>query len=414
MEKLAIHGGPSVRATPMPNRKLFGAEEKEAAMRVFDDSVASGNAFLYNGKYEQEYEKAFGQFMGGGFTDGVNSGTNALFVALGALQLDAASEVVVPPITDAGGVMPVVLLNCIPVPADADPRTYNVGPEQVRAAITERTRAIVIAHIGGDVVDMDPILEIAHDRKIPVVEDCSQTHGGKYKGRLVGTLGDIAAFSTMGGKHHAAGGQGGLVYTHSEELFWQARRFADRGKPFNLTEAAGNVRAGLNCNLNDLAAAIGTVQIGKLPGIIARRRAVGETIKQRLDAEAQSVSVGWQTPESESVYWFLRIKIETEKLRVDKNTFVQALAAEGIGATASYRHLPSEAPWFVSRITYGKSACPWACPLYQGDRKRHDTLPNAIKATESHFNVVVYESYGEQETEDIVRALLKVERGYLK
>ncbi len=88
----------------------------------------------------------------------------------------------------------------------------------------------------------------------------------------------MAAFSTMSGKHHCTGGQGGVVFTQNEKLHWQARRFADRGKPFNIENPAGNVVAGLNCNQNDLSAAIGIVQLKKLPGVIANRRKVGKNI----------------------------------------------------------------------------------------------------------------------------------------
>ena len=93
--KLAIEGGSPVRSEPMPNRALIGQEEKAAAIKLFDEAIASGNAFGYGGSHEQQYEKDFVDFMGGGFADGVNSGTNAVFCALGGLQLDALSEVIV-------------------------------------------------------------------------------------------------------------------------------------------------------------------------------------------------------------------------------------------------------------------------------------------------------------------------------
>ena len=118
---LAIDGGPKVRTKPFPPRRLFGEEEKQAAMKLFDAAIAAGGVFGYNGPEEQAYEKEFAEYMGGGFADAVNSGTSAIFVSLGALQLDPGSEVIVPPITDPGGVMPVAMLNCIPMVCDAAP-----------------------------------------------------------------------------------------------------------------------------------------------------------------------------------------------------------------------------------------------------------------------------------------------------
>jgi dTDP-4-amino-4,6-dideoxygalactose transaminase len=411
-QKLAVDGGTPVRATPMPPRSLLNESEKAAAIRVFDESIRSGEAFVYNGPFEKQYEADFAAFMGGGFADGVNSGSNALYSALGALQIDALSEVIVPPITDPGGVMPVPLLICVPVVADSCPHSYNTSAEQIAPLVNERTRAIVVAHIAGEPVDMDPVMELARRHNLRVIEDCAQAHGARYKGRLVGTIGDIAAFSTMGGKHHCTGGQGGVVYTRDEKLFWQAKRFADRGKPFNLT-VPRNVVAGLNCNLNDLSAAIGSVQIKKLPDIIAKRHRIGEAVKRGLRAR-KAVSVGWQPPDTECTYWFLRLEINPDALRVDKPTFCKALAAEGIPVNPNYRHIPCEAPWFIDKAVFGASGFPWNCPGYQGPRNPTFKLDNVIRATDTNFNVAMHENYAQQEIDDLLDAVRKVESAYLK
>ncbi|MBN1352698.1 DegT/DnrJ/EryC1/StrS family aminotransferase [candidate division KSB1 bacterium] len=410
--KLAIEGGTPVRTQPMPPRALIGEEEKAAVMKMFDEAIQTGNAFGYGGTYEQQYEKDFVDFMGGGFADAVNSGTNAVFCALGGLQLDAFSEVIIPPITDPGGVMPVIFAGCVPVMADADPRSFNTSDEQIAPLLTERTRAIIIAHIAGEPADMDPIMALAKKRHLFVIEDCAQAHGATYKGKLLGTFGDFSAFSTMFGKHHCTGGQGGVVYTQNESLHWQARRFADRGKPFNL-DAPGNVIAGLNCNLNDLSAAIGSSQLKKLPKIIAKRRFIGNAVKAGL-ASRKAVSVGWQVPDTEPVYWFLRIKLELDRIKTDKETFCKALSAEGIPAAPSYRHIPAEAPWFKNKATFGKSGFPWNCSDYHGPRTPVYRAENAIEAAETHFMIPIHENFGQQEVDDILSAIKKVETAYLK
>jgi len=411
--KLAIDGGSPVRSEAMPARSLIGAEEKAAAMKVFDDAIASGNAFGYGGACEQQYEKDFVEFMGGGFADAVNSGTNAVYCALGALQLDALSEVIVPPITDPGGVMPVVMLSCVPVFADADERTYNTSAEHIEPLINERTRAIVVAHIAGEPVDMDPIMALARKHNLFVVEDCAQAHGATYKGKLVGTIGDIAAFSTMCGKHHCTGGQGGVVYSTNEKLHWQGRRFADRGKPFNIENPTGNVVAGINCNLNDLSAAIGSAQLKKLPGIIESRRKVGQAIKEGLNAR-KAVSLGWQAPDTQCVYWFLRIELDLDALSVDKKTFCDALTAEGMPIAESYRHIHCEMPWFKEKAVFGTSGFPWNCSDYKGPKDPQFKIDNAISVTDSHFSIAMHENYRQQEIDDILTAIEKVEKNYLK
>lgn len=410
--RLAINGGTPVRTTPFPARSLITNQEKEAAVQVFDEAIATGNAFGYNGKYEQQYEKDFVDFMGGGFADGVNSGTNAVFCAIGALGLEPLSEIIVPPITDAGGIMPVLFANCVPVVADADLRTYNTSATQIEPMITERTKAIIVAHIGGEPVDMDPIMTLAKKYNLYVIEDCAQSHGAKYKNQFVGSIGDIAAFSTMFGKHHCTGGQGGIVYTKNKELYWKAKRFADRGKPFNI-QAPGNVTAGLNCNLNELSAAIGSVQIKKLPGIIKNRRIIGEEIKLKI-ANQKAISVGWQVPDTECVYWFLRMKLETSLLSTNKEDFCKALAAEGIPVVNSYRIIPCEYPWFRNKAVFGQSGFPWNCSDYRGSRNPVFKIDNAIKASENHFNITINEAYTQKEIDDIITALIKVENAFLR
>jgi len=410
---LAIDGGPKTRTKPFPSRSLFGQEEKQAAIELFDAAIESGNAFGYNGPHEEAYEKAFAELMGGGYADAVNSGSSAVFVALGALNLDACSEVVVPPITDCGGIMPVVMLNCVPMVADAAPGSFNVGPDQIEDVLTEHTKAIVVAHIAGEAADMDPIMELANARGIPVVEDCAQSHGAKHRGRLVGSIGAVGAFSTMSGKHHATGAQGGVVFTKDEGLFWEAKRFADRGKPFNLEDAGGNVRVGLNLNSNELAAAIGLVQLKKLPGIVERRRAAVEGIIKGIES-SQTVRLGWQPAESEASYWFLRLHLDVDRLTVDKAQFCSALSAEGIPCGAGYGALPHRYPWFTEHRAYGNTGYPWTSPDYKGDPNRQFPTPKAVVADAACFRISVHENYGPEDAEDIAKALLKVEEAYLK
>ena len=412
MDKLALDGGDKVRPEPFPKRHLFGAQERDAVLALFERAIQTGDAIGYNGPEEQAYEAEFAAYMGGGYADMVNSGSSALYVALGALCLQPAGEVVVPPITDPGGVMPVALLNLVPVVADALPDTFNAGPEQIEAVLTPHTRAIVVAHIAGEPADMDPVLELARSRDIPVVEDCAQAHGARYRGRLVGTLGSIAATSTMSGKHHATGPQGGVVYTQDEALYWEAKRFADRGKPFNL-EIASNVRAGLNLNGNDLAAAIGRIQLSRLPAMVARRREIAGSIKAGMSG-LQAVGPGRELDGVESVYWFMRFKVDASLLTVDKAGFTRALAAEGIPVNPSYRHIPAEAAWFRERRVFPGSDYPWGLPDYQGNRDAVYACPNAVEAAESHFCISIHENFTDAEVDSILEALRKVEAAYLR
>lgn len=155
-----------MRSTLLPARKLFGQEQRNAVVALMDRAMTEGSDVLaYGGPEEDAYCKLFAQQLGGGFADGVNSGTNAVYVALAALDLEPGSEVIVPAISDPGGVMPVALLGCIPVAADCAGGSFNTDAQQIAKVITPRTRAIVVAHISGLPVDMAPVLELARKHK---------------------------------------------------------------------------------------------------------------------------------------------------------------------------------------------------------------------------------------------------------
>lgn len=407
---LAVNGGAKAVKSPLKGRFHVGEEEKAAAVRLFDGCVASGNAFGYNGPEEEGLAREFAAFMGGGYADGVNSGTNAVFVALWALQLPPFSEVVVSPVTDPGGIMPIVMCNCIPVVADTAPGSFNVGPEQLRAAITPETRAVVLAHIGGEPADIEGIMAVAREFELPVIEDCAQSHGATVNGRKVGTFGTYGAFSLMFGKHFCAGGQGGAVFCRDEEHYWAARRAADRGKPFGL-EGHTNGMPALNCNMGELGAAIGREQLKKLPSILERRRRFVALLTAAGIGELESITIPELLPGAEHAYWWWRLKLNLDRISVDKATYCAALQAEGVLLNPDYSAaLPFRFEWFQERWTRH----PWNNPLYKGDAKREVVCPNALQSVAEHFILFTYESWGEEEAAMVVEAFRKVDAAYAK
>jgi len=409
---LAVNGGAKVRKTPWPARGLIGAEEKQAVAALFDQAMQSGQAIVYNGPEEEAYCKEFAESLGGGFADAVNSGTTAIYTALHALALPPFSEVIVGAVTDPGGMMPIPLLNLIPMVADSAPGRYNTGPEQIAELITPRTRAIVVAHIAGEPADMPGIMELARKHDLQVVEDCAQAHGAAIAGRPVGTWGDIAAFSTMYGKHHSTGGQGGVVFTRDRELYWRIRQAADRGKPFGLPAGSTNCIASINMNLNELGAVIGRVQLRKLPGIVARRRRVAAGIAEGI-AGCTTVSAPPQLDGAEPSYWFLRMAFHSEKATCGKSDFCKALQAEGLPINPSYRAaLPHTMDWFVNRNVFGPGGYPWSAAEYEGERDKEFPCPNADLVMDTQFNLSIHEGWGPREITDAVQILRKVDAAY--
>jgi dTDP-4-amino-4,6-dideoxygalactose transaminase len=233
-------------------------------------------------------------------------------------------------------------------------------------------------------------------------------------GRPVGTFGDIAAFSTMFGKHHASGGQGGLVFTKNEDLYWKARRYADRGKPFGLPDNTGNVVAALNCNMDELRAAIGRVQLGKLPSMIARRRELAQAIATGCTHGLRAVRLVTDRPGSTGTYWTLFFAVDLGKLRVEKTVFVDALKAEGIPAFASYLVVPARMPWCTQRRAFGaRSAFPWSSASPDDGAAAAWDLTNAETTDARRFGVEFHEDWTDREVRDLIDALSKLERCFV-
>ena len=403
-----VHGGVKTRRFPWPRRRPFGKSELKAVMNLMKREIRQGGAIVYNGPEKAAYCSQFVDFLGGGgFAEAVNSGTNAVYVALRALDLEPGTEVIVPPISDVGGVMPVALMNCIPVPADSAPYSLNTSAEEIAKVLSDRTSAILVAHISGNPLDMDPILELAAARGIPVIEDCAQAHGASYKGRMVGTLGDIAAFSTMFGKHHATGAQGGVVFTRDTMLFSRVRQIADRGKPFGAVASNGNAVASLNFNQDEISLAIGRVQLAKLRESLQARRLFAVRVMAGL-SECQVVRFVKPPEGSQGAYWFILFRLELAQLRCTTSEFAQALEKEGIGGVmGGYPFFPTDQPWHRDAIVYGKSGLPWA--LTQNTPCVYPLI-NAHEANASMIRVDVHERLGRAEAHNLVTAILKLSR----
>ncbi len=412
MSKLAIDGGTPVRTQGWPGRTHLGEDDIEAVVRVLRSGL--GALDRYSGSEVTTFEEEMARFYGTKFGVGCTSGTASVHIALGAGDFDVGSEVITSPVTDPGAVSPILMQNLVPIFADVDFETLTLNPESVEERITDRTRAIIVTHLSGVPADMDRIMEIAKPRGIMVIEDCAQAHGATYKGRLVGSIGDIGAFSLMHGKHTTTAGQGGIVLTSNEDLYYNALRFADRGKPFGLTGISGNVQLGINYRMTGIQAAMGRTQLKKLAFIASRRYELVEMVKEGLK-ECAAVKVQESYVDTRPSYWVLPLRVDTSKLKVDGVTFGKALQAEGIPGSANYAGLILyNYPYFKERKTYGKSRCPWSCPYYGKDIDYSGSCPNAEKAVEELIRVSIHESCNETEVEDIITAVKKLEAAYLK
>lgn len=416
-KQLAIHGGEKAIKTPLAARHHFGEAEKAACNRVLDTAIAAGKAPGYGGPEKTMLCKEFAELLGGGYAECVNSGTGSVYVALRSLDLQPFTEVICPPVTDPGGMMPIVMMGCIPVVADGAPDSFNMSFEGVKKAYSPRTSAILVAHIAGEPCeDIEKICAFAKEKGLLVVEDCAQAHGTTYNGKPIGTFGDASGFSMMFGKHTCVGGQGGLVWTKTEEAYYRARQSTDRGKPFGVADSKGNVLASLNYNMDDMHAAIGRVQIQKMFPIAEKRRLVAAALRDGL----KDVPAFRFAPISEKAkpsYWFLRILLNQDTVTVDKQTFCKALEAEGLPVVADYAATPYMYDWYQDSRVFGNSGYPWAAPEYTGDKEKRYTLedlPVAKQSLRDTFLLYINESWTPVNIEETVTALKKVYEAYKK
>ncbi len=275
-KKNAINGGTPIRNSPFAPWPYFPQDEIEAATAP----LRSGKVNYWTGTEGREFEKEFAAYTSCRHAIALANGTVALELALYALGIGAGDEVVITPRTFIASSSCCVMRGAIPVLADVDPVSQNITAETIRPHISPRTKAIICVHLAGWPCDMDPIIELAREHGLKVIEDCAQAHGATYKGRPVGSLGDVAAFSFCQDKIMTTGGEGGMLTTNDEALWRKAWEFKDHGKSFdavyNRQHAPGfrwlHESFGTNWRLTEMQSAIGRVQLSKLPDSTAVRQ----------------------------------------------------------------------------------------------------------------------------------------------
>lgn len=397
--RLAIHGGRPVRKEPMPPRLALGDAELKMIQECLSYYREQKTDPGYQGPFEKMYTDAFVAMMGGGYADAVATGTSALYIAVAALNLPKGSEVLVSPITDPGTLSAIILNGLKPRLMDSKPDSYNIGVKQFVERVTDTVSAAVVVHAAGQASEIDKIVAEAHARGIKVVEDCSQAHGARLAGRPVGTFGDIAAFSTMYRKAHITGGSGGVVYTRDLDLFRLALAHADRGKPrwkndFDDRDPSTYLFPALNHNADELSCAVGLASLRRLNDTIVRRQSFVFDVVERL-VEHAKICRPYDCSASDSPF-FYPVIVNTDNIVCGKIEFAESVRSEGIDLNPHYKYVVAEWPFLK--------------PYLAND---FDT-PNARSIRDRSFNLYLNEQYGEREADDVIEAILKVERNCMK
>ena len=277
--------------TPFSPWPSFTQEEADAVSQV----LLSNKVNYWTGQECRKFETEFAEWADSKYAIAMGNGTLALDVALQALGIGAGDEVIVTPRTFIASISSVVNIGATPVFADVDEATGNITPESIAAVLTDKTRAIVCVHLAGWPCDMDGIMALADQHKLFVIEDCAQAHGATYKGRSVGSIGHVGAWSFCQDKIMTTGGEGGMVTTNDEQLWRKMWAYKDHGKSYAAvyeTEHPPGYRwlhesFGTNWRMTEMQAVLGRIQLTRMPDWTAKRTVNAQAI---LDACAT-----WET-----------------------------------------------------------------------------------------------------------------------
>ena len=334
-EKLAVDGGYPVRTSPFASWPRFEQEEIEAACRI----LSSGKVNYWTGEEGRQFEMEFAAQAGCKYGVAVANGTVALELALYALRIGSGDEVIVPSRTFIASASCAVMRGAKPVLADIERDSQNLTADTIRPLISSRTKAIIAVHLAGWPCDMDPILQLARDHGLKVIEDCAQCHGATYHGRPVGSLGDAAAFSFCQDKIITTGGEGGMLTTNDETIWNRAWSFKDHGKNydtvFNRKHLPGfrwlHESFGTNWRLTEMQSAMGRKLLQKLPEFVERRRKNAAILTQRF-AMIPGLRVTVPPPTICHSYYKYYAFVKPESLRDgwDRDRVIAAINAEGI------------------------------------------------------------------------------------
>lgn len=363
----------------MKNTWRFTGNELNYVREVIDSGFGSGTS----GSMNNRFEKAFAEAVGARYAITFNSGTSTLHAALHALGVHAGDEVIVPPLTVISNVDVIFAQNAIPVFADIDPETFNINPQDVIRKISPRTKCIMPVSLYGLSCDLDPIMEIAREHGIGVINDAAEAHGATYKGRPIAEIADITSYSTENSKHIATG-DGGIVVTNNETYAIAMRKFGSLGYAA-MKSGDGRIRInkdifqdptykrhdtlGLNYRMPEVAAALGLAQTERLEHFIRLREGIAELYREAILGckylVPQKTPQGWR-----NTFWTYAVKYEQPEVSwQDFRKKYLEFGGDGIYAAwaLSYEetlieagHYKKHCPMVFDGLEYLRGICPVA------------------------------------------------------
>jgi len=393
--KLAVDGGSPVRTIPLPPWPYFGEDEISAVTNV----LRSAKVNYWTGSECKQFEQEYAAFTQTPYAIALANGTVALEAALHGLGIERGDEVIVPSRTFIASASCIAIRGARPVVADVDFNSQTLTKDTIEAVLSPRTKAILVVHLAGWPCDMDPICDLARAHGIYIIEDCAQAHGATYKGRPVGSMGDVGAFSFCQDKILTTGGEGGMLVTHNREVWRRAWELKDHGKNFEKMSGARSSNRfawvhdsfGTNWRMTELQAAVGRAALPKLTSWVDTRRGFAATFDARF-SYMPGLRLTVPTPEFGHSYYKYYVFVRPEQLESgwDRDRIIDAISAEGIPC---YSGTCSE--------IYLERAFP-------DEWRPKSRLPNARSLGESSLMFLVHPTLNRADIEDVGDAVEKV------
>ena len=391
------------REVTTPTRKEFlpfslpdiGEEEIEEVAQA----LRSG--WITTGPRTKEFERRIGEYLGARHTIAVNSCTGALHVALAAIGIGPGDEVITSPLTFCSTANVILHLGATPVLADIGD-DYNVDPAEIEKRITPRTRAILPVHYSGQPCRMDRILACAREHNLPVVEDAAHAIGARYRDRMIGTLGDVTAFSFYAIKNMTTA-EGGMIATGNEELAERMRLLTLHGiskDAWKRYTSEGSwyyevVTPGFKYNMTDIQAALGLPQLAKLERFLQIRERYVALYNAAFD-QMPEIHTPIRNADVRHAWHLYVIQLDLERLTINRAQFIEALRAENIGTSVHFIPVHLH-PYY--RDTFG---------FKRGDYPRAEHVYDRI------LSLPLYPKMIEQDVEDVIAAVKRVVAGHRK
>jgi perosamine synthetase len=331
------------------NTPLLSGNEKKYLLECIETGWISSE-----GEFIKKFEQAFSAYVDRKFGIAVSNGSAALDIAVQALKIGQGDEVIMPTFTIISPAVSVIRTGAVPVLVDSDPDTWNMDVSQIESKITPRTKAILVVHIYGLPVDMDPILDLCKKYNLKLIEDAAEMHGQTYKGKMCGSFGDISIFSFYPNKHITTG-EGGMIVTNDQQLKERCEllrnlAFDPKGRRFVHEEIGWNYR------MTNMQAAIGLAQLENITKHIDKKHAIGALYNQRLkDLKGFKLPIA-NTAYAENIYWVYAMVADTEE---KCRAMVSALSEHKIG-TRPFFWCMHEQPVFLKMGLFGDQKFPHA------------------------------------------------------